>query len=563
MMGPYVQASLVLSRTVAIALLFLLQCCITETTITDEGGRWELLLNNSGVVAMHMTLTHHNTVVIFDQTRSGPSGYRLRSRRTCYFDDDDDEDDDPAICWAHSVEYDIHSNTIRPLVLRSDTWCSSGSFLSNGTLLQTGGHGLGIRKIRYFRPCSDRHCGWTESMAVLADNRWYATNQILPEKDRVFVIGGLKTFTYEFIPKSPTHDGSFDLPFLHQTRNRKEKGDNLYPFVHLSPDGHLFIFANRDSILYDYHTHKVVKKFPRMPGDGARNYPSTGSSVMLPLDHANGFSKAEIMVCGGGAEGAYQAARKHKFLKGMKCCGRIVITEENPRWAKEEMPGPRVMSDMLILPTGDILVINGARHGCAGWNMATRPAYKPYLYDPSKRSVLKRFRILNKSSIARMYHSSAILLPDGRVLVAGSNPYSRYTFSDVEFPTELRMEAFVPHYLEPSLDDKRPFNVSIDSESRANGIKYGQQFSVQFVIANITTLKFQVYAPPFATHSSSMNQRMLKLECAGVERDGSGLVSAVVVAPPSVRVAPAGYYMLTVVNGKVPSRAEWVRFVHA
>ncbi|ONK58230.1 uncharacterized protein A4U43_C09F9890 [Asparagus officinalis] len=531
---------------------------MAASTITDRGGRWDLLLNNSGVVAMHMALTHRNTVVIFDQTRSGPSGYRLNSRKSCYFNDDGDTNDNPTTCWAHSVEYDISSNTIRPLVLRSDTWCSSGAFLSSGTLLQTGGHGNGIRKIRYFRPCTDKKCSWTESKSLLEDSRWYATNQILPEKDRVFVIGGLKVFTYEFIPKSPNDEGSFNLPFLRQTRNYKEKGDNLYPFVHLSVDGHLFIFANRDSILFNYKTHKVAKEFPRMPGNGARSYPGTGSSVMLPLDYADGYNKTEIMVCGGGAPGAYQASRKHKFLEGLKSCGRIVITDDDSRWLMEEMPGPRIMSDMLILPTGDILIINGAHQGCAGWNKAKRPAYKPYLYKPNKRPSKKRFSILNSSNIARMYHSSAILLPDGRILVAGSNPYKRYTFHNVKYPTDLRMEAFSPYYLDTALDDRRPSNVSVDDE-----IKYGQEFGVKFELKNVRRwVKFVVYAPPFATHSLSMNQRMVSLECVGIEREESGAVTAMVVAPPSARVAPAGYYMFTVVNERVPSKSVWVKFVH-
>lgn len=45
-----------------------------------DKGKWQLLLNNTGVVAMHMALTHHNTVIMFDQAGVGQSGYRLRHR---------------------------------------------------------------------------------------------------------------------------------------------------------------------------------------------------------------------------------------------------------------------------------------------------------------------------------------------------------------------------------------------------------------------------------------------------------------------------------------------------
>ncbi|KAG1370051.1 putative Aldehyde oxidase GLOX1 [Cocos nucifera] len=340
-----------------------------------------------------------------------------------------------------------------------------------------------------------------------------------------------------------------------------EKGNNLYPFVHLSSDGNLFIFANRDSILFDYHRDQIIKKFPRIPGDGARNYPSTGSSVMLPLEHEDGFRKVEVMVCGGSVAGAPRAAKRGQFLDALSSCGRLVITDENPEWVMEEMPGPRVMNDMLILPTGHILIINGAKQGCAGWQMATRASYHPYLYEP-KETVGKRFSVLNSTGIARMYHSSAIVLPDGRILVAGSNPYRRYTFG-VAYPTELRVEAFTPYYMGRFFDYKRAWNLSIQCDRLNDGIGYGEEFSVWFELERkpADVVKFYAYPPPFATHSFSMNQRMLKLECRSIVRDVGGRTHAILKAPPSSIVAPSGYYLLTVVNGGIPSKSEWVRFI--
>ncbi|KAG1370047.1 aldehyde oxidase GLOX-like [Cocos nucifera] len=551
-------------RNLATSLLLvfvLMEWCCTlggaQATGGGKGGKWELLLNNSGVVAMHMTLTHRNTALMFDQTSAGPSQYRLHpSGKQCT----DGVYDPP--CWAHSVEYDITTNTIRPLVIDTDTWCSSGAFLGNGTLAQTGGFGNGTRKVRYFNPCSDRRCDWIESEKLLASNRWYATNQILPEKDRVFIVGGLEVFNYEFLPPTSEKEEAFELPFLRQTYDPTvDNGNILYPFVHLSSDGNLFIFANRDSILFDYHRHQIIKNFPRIPGNGSRNYPSTGSSVMLPLEHEDGFRKVEVMVCGGAITGGSQAAKSGEFLDALSSCGRLVITDDNPEWAMEEMPGPRVMNDMLILPTGHILIINGAMQRCAGWQMATRASYHPYLYEP-KESVGKRFSVLNSTGIARMYHSSAIVLPDGRILVAGSNPHQQYTFG-VAYPTELRVEAFNPYYMGRFFDDKRAWNLSIQYDNGTGGIRHGEEFSVWFELekepepANV--VEFYAYSPPFATHSWSMNQRMLKLECRSMVRDVGGRTHAILKAPPSSIVAPSGYYLLTVVNGGVPSKSEWVR----
>ena len=50
------------------------------------------------------------------------------------------------------------------------------------------------------------------------------------------------------------------------------------------------------------------------------------------------------------------------------------ITSQNPQWQMEDMPGPRVMGDMVILPTAQILIINGAKNGTTGWQLAREPA---------------------------------------------------------------------------------------------------------------------------------------------------------------------------------------------
>lgn len=525
-------------------------------------GRWELLLNNTGVVAMHMVLTHLNTVLIFDQTGAGRSGYLFREHhqgaQSCTPNSTD------SWCWAHSIEYNIATNTIRPLTLKTDAWCSSGALLSSGTLLQTGGYGNGYRRIRYFEPCSHERCDWTESNTSLSDNRWYASNQVLPDDGRVIIVGGKGAFNYEFIPKRSQGEGAFELPFLQKTYDRADSGGNLYPFLHLSSDGNLFIFANRDSILFDYRQGSVIKTFPRLPGNGSRSYPSTGSSAMLPLNHEDNFMGVEIMICGGAAAGAYRAAKKGNFMEGLRSCGRMVITSDTPDWSMEEMPAPRLLSDMLILPTGHLLIINGASRGSAGWNNAESPSLAPYLYD-RKKEAGKRFSILCATNVARMYHSSAILLPDGRVLVAGSNTHQNYTFTKVEFPTELRLQAFVPYYMGQFFDNLRPANLSITYRNGKEGARYCEEFSVLFNLKRrpAQVVEFNAYASPLATHSISMNQRLLRLKCISMVRCKGGSVRATVVAPPSPSVAPSGYYLLTVVNGGIPSKAQWVRFINA
>jgi hypothetical protein len=98
-----------------------------------------------------------------------------------------------------------------------------------------------------------------------------------------------------------------------------------------------------------------------------------------------------------------------------------------------------------------VLLINGAQNGAAGWELASNPVLNPVVYTPSARS----FEVQSPSTIPRMYHSTAVLLPSTKILVAGSNTHEFYTFTE-PFPTELRVEAFSPHYLDATLDSQRP-----------------------------------------------------------------------------------------------------------
>jgi hypothetical protein len=104
------------------------------------------------------------------------------------------------------------------------------------------------------------------------------------------------------------------------------------------------------------------------------------------------------------------------------------------------------MGDMVLLPTGDVLLINGAQNGTAGWRKASNPALNPVRYQTFLHPGANRFQVLAPSTIPRVYHSTANLRPDGRILVAGSNTHEHDTFTGM-FPTELRVEAFSPQYL--------------------------------------------------------------------------------------------------------------------
>ncbi|XP_058215242.1 aldehyde oxidase GLOX-like [Rhododendron vialii] len=512
-------------------------------------GTWELLVENAGIASMHTAVTRWNTVVLLDRTGIGLSNISLPNGE-CR-----DDPTDLALthdCSAHSVLLNLDDNSIRPLEILTDTWCSSGQFLPDGTLLQSGGNDDGTTKFRTFTPCASTcSCDWVELQNItLSQGRWYATNQILPDGS-IIIVGGIGISSVEYFPPRP--GGAVNFPFLAESGDNQT--DNLYPYVHLLPQGNLFIFANNQSVLYDYNENVIVTFFPQLPG-GPRNYPSAGSSVMLALE--GNYSTATIVICGGAQYGAYLnqslgiASSVNSTANGS--CGRIVATDPNPAWEMEDMPLVRIMGDMVMLPTGDILIINGAQAGSQGFGFATNACLTPVLYQPDQPEG-SRFMMLNPGSIPRMYHSTANLLPDGRILITGSNTNYYYTFTG-DFPTELRVEAFSPDYLSADNSNLRPVLVKTPQM-----VQYGNLYNVYLTVPSSLAgiLEVNFASAPFTTHSFSQGQRLVKLNITRNVSQVNGQYRIVFQAPPNGMVAPPGYYMMFVVNQGVPSVAHWVQ----
>jgi hypothetical protein len=143
------------------------------------------------------------------------------------------------------------------------------------------------------------------------------------------------------------------------------------------------------------------------------------------------------------------------------------------------------------------------------------------------------------------------------VLVAGSNPHFFYKF-EAEFPTELRIEAFSPEYLSPDRANLRPV-----IEEIPDTVRFGEAFdvfvSVTLPVVGLVEVNFA--SAPFATHSFSQGQRLVKLTITPSVPDSGNRYKIGCNAPPNGAVAPPGYYMVFAVNQGVPSVARWVHLV--
>jgi hypothetical protein len=194
---------------------------------------------------------------------------------------------------------------------------------------------------------------------------------------------------------------------------------------------------------------------------------------------------------------------------------------------------------MVPLPDGTIMIMNGAQQGVAGFELASDPNLSALLYDPSQ-PLGSRFSILNSTTIARMYHSEATLLPDGRVLLSGSDPETR------GLPEELRIEVYIPPYLSQGLT--QPI-VTVPNTDWA----YGGQFQINVQLFQGQTMRVSLVAAVSSTHGNLMGVRTIfpAFSCQGTV--------CTVTAPPNPDVSPPGWFQLFVLDGPTPSHGVFVR----
>ncbi|KAH9027091.1 copper radical oxidase [Lactarius pseudohatsudake] len=361
--------------------------------------------------------------------------------------------------------------------------------------------------------------------------RWYPTAHVL-SNGSVLVMGGENgaggpaSSSVEILPRIPGGDTRVFLDWLNRTNP-----NNLYPFLHILPSGLIFVGYYNEARLLDPVTFATVKILPNIPGSvgnslAGRNYPYSGASALLP-QHAPYTNESTILICGGSDSGG----------NALDNCVSMQPEAANPAWVIERMPSKRVMPCIVALPDGTSMIMNGAQHD--------NPNLSALLYDPSQ-PVGARISILNTTTIVRLYHSEATLLPDGRVLVSGSdpNPTGAQTF-----PEELRIEVYIPPYLNNGLT--QPI-VTIPNTDWAYGEQ--NQINVQLFQGQTSDMSVSLIAATSSTHGNVMGGRTTfpAFSCSGNN-------VCTVTAPPNSNVSPPAWHQLFILDGKTPSRGVFVR----
>ena len=389
------------------------------------------------------------------------------------------------------------TGTFTPVPSPSLLFCAGHTFLADGRLLVAGGHISGVRGL----PNTNLFDAATRSWQVappMARGRWYPTNTTLPDGEVLSVAGTDENSTAVPIPE--IWDGT-------RWRQLTTAGMVLeyYPRNFVAPDGRVF-----------YAGEEPPSRWLDVTGTGrwsdgpSRNEPgwrSYGSAVM--------YAPGKILYAGGGDPPT-------------KTAEVIDLNDASPAWRYTgAMAYARRHMNATILPTGDVLVTGGT--SAPGFSEAAGAVHAAELWSATTGT----WTTLASNAVIRIYHSTSLLLPDGRVLHTGSGDGNNQ-------PRELSYELYSPPYLfrgaRPSLTGFTPTVVG-----------YGQTVRVDTPDgASVTQVTF-VHTGS-VTHAFDQAARLVPLAFSPV----SGGLS--VTLPASRTAAPPGPYMLFLVNGNgVPS----------
>ncbi len=420
----------------------------------------------------------------------------------------EDETTSPA-----SSVWDPASSTFTPVPYTSmDLFCSGHAQLRDGRILVAGGHitnYVGINNATLFDPVAQT---WS-SAALMAYARWYPTVTTLPDGRFLATSGainceGCNANTPEvYDPTANTWTqltaAAISLP--------------LYPHMFVLPNGNLFVAGSYELPVAGMELNVATQTWTTIDShlyDG-------GSSVM--------YLPGKILKAGTSANS------NSPYINSAATAYTIDLTQASPAWqATSSMANPRTYLNLTMLPDGTVLATGGET--TTNPFDLTKAVYAAELWVPSTGN----WATLGSMQIPRVYHSTALLLPDARVLVAGSGEYGPGSTN------QLNAEIFAPPYL---FKGPRPTLTSAPPQ-----LTYGQGFTVQTPnaanIASVVLIRLGT-----VTHAFNQNQGFIPMSFTA----SSG--SLTVTAPANSNIAPPGFYMLFIVdtNG-VPSVAQIVQF---
>ena len=272
-----------------------------------------------------------------------------------------------------------------------NVFCSGLAHLTDGRVFLAGGNldsALnGIRQTHVFDPSSTNPWSLGPDMA---SGRWYPTVTPLRNGEMLITSGRVN------VPEVRTTSGGL------RSLSSASLSQPLYPWTDVAPDGRAFV-SGPDPTMRSLNT------------DGAGAWQSQGTRDSIDRDYGSHalFDVGKILVAGGGP-----STRDSRVIDLNGATPAVTPTQS--------MAFGRRQNNLTILADGSVLA-TGGNSSSAGLVDLDNGVYAAERWNPATG----KWTTLAAESVTRQYHSTAVLLPDGRVLSAGGGTATPATRSAI------------------------------------------------------------------------------------------------------------------------------------
>lgn len=470
----------------------------------DRRGAWSSLADWP-LIAIHAALTPDGRVLTYGSDQSGFRG------ADAVYD-----------VWDPELGLGPDSHLTLPNGTGVDSFCSGQLILPvTGEIVTAGGNTVdGVNRYDY-RDDGLRQTG------TMVYGRWYGTLTTLPD-GRLLAQGGLTDpSTYRGQSTTPeVFSEALGWQPLPDARDDEiyglGGGENRwwYPRSFVAPDGRVFGITGRVMYYIDADGSGAIEEVGRLDRS---NVGASSTAVM--------YAPGRILQVGGGGFNSNDDGLLDTVASNDATI--IDINGSDPQIGDTEpMRYRRHWATSTVLPDGKVLVTGGSRLN----NLLDGVANTAEIWDPASGAWTQGA----SGNQPRLYHSTALLLPDGRVLVAGGGSPGPLTNLDAEL--------YSPPYL---FDGSEPVDDRLVIDDAPAVLQVGTTFQIRLLsddaVARVTLVKTGA-----VTHSYNMDQRFIEL---GFEQSGTDLT---VDAPADSNVATPGRYLLFALDSAGIPSSGWL-----
>ena len=411
--------------------------------------------------------------------------------------------------------WDPATGTFDPVPSGRNLFCAGHLTLPDGRLFIAGGHieaNVGLKDTHIYNPNTRTWFRGTD----MARGRWYPTATTLPD-GRILVVSGDNITLNAPGQPTPLKNAADTLPEIYDVQTNTwtplpagQRRMPLYPFMFVLPDG------------------RVVDAGPDLQTRTLNT--ATGQWTNVATSTVDGHSAVmyrpgKILKSGTWADVDYPG------IAATNRAQTIDFNQASPQWQDTgSMHNGRSYHTLTVLPDGNVLATGGMSESDGiDHSKAVFPAE---IWNPDTGMWTE----MAANQRPRQYHSSALLLPDGRVLLAGGGAFAGAQ-------NEANAEIYSPPYL---FKGPRPTITTAPSS-----INFGQSFNVQTPDA-ASIDKVSLVRMGSVTHNFDMDQRFQNISFTA----GSGNLN--VTAPSNINNAPPGWYYLFAVNANGVPSTGWI-----